>query len=85
MFVSAEYILPCRRSDPNINECLRGTFNHLRGYLVKGLVDVGVPSIEPLVVPRLVMENGAGPVRVRALFQNITVLGASNYSIGTLE
>lgn len=81
----AEYILPCHRNDPKINICLRGTFNHLRSYLVSGLTDLGVPSIEPLVIPRLAMENGAGPVRVRALFQNITVVGASNYSVGTIE
>lgn len=82
---SAEYILPCRRTDPQLNECVRILFNHLRSYLVKGLTDLGVPSIEPLIIQRLAMENGNGAVRVRALFQNITVIGASNYSVGHIE
>lgn len=83
--VSAEYILPCNKSSPDVNTCLRGTFNHLRSYLVNGLPEIGVPSIEPLIISRLAMENGAGAVRVRALFQNITVFGASNYTVGNIE
>ncbi|GLV39173.1 uncharacterized protein CBL_06224 [Carabus blaptoides fortunei] len=84
-YETPEYILPCNRSNPNVNECLLGTFNHLRPYLVEGIPDIGVPSIEPLVISRLSMENGAGAVRVRALFQNITVFGASNYTVGGID
>lgn len=40
-----------------------------------------LPPIEPLIIPELGMENGQGAVRVRALFSNITVIGAGNYSI----
>jgi hypothetical protein len=37
--------------------------------------------MEPLVIPLLMMENGNGAVRVRAAFNNMTIRGASNYSI----
>lgn len=84
-FFVAEYILPCYKSDPDINTCLMGTFNHLRPYLVSGLTDINVPSIDPLFIDKLVMENGQGPLRIRAVFNNITVTGASNYSIDKIK
>ncbi|CAH2021155.1 unnamed protein product [Acanthoscelides obtectus] len=80
-----EYILPCYKSDPEINKCLRNTFNHLRPYLKTGISDIEVPSIDPLKINTLIMENGRGPLRVKASFYNITTTGASNYSIGQIK
>nr|CAD7461509.1 unnamed protein product [Timema tahoe] len=34
--LSAEYILPCNKSDPEINACVKRAFNHLRPYLQTG-------------------------------------------------
>ncbi|GBP93150.1 hypothetical protein EVAR_64408_1 [Eumeta japonica] len=79
--VSAEYIQPCSRSDPQLDACIKHAFNHLRPYLARGLTDLGVPPVEPLRISRLVMENDVGPVRVTAAFSNITVLGPSNYTV----
>ncbi|KAI5642353.1 hypothetical protein NE865_05715 [Phthorimaea operculella] len=76
-----EYIQPCSRSDPGLDNCIKSSFNHLRPYLARGLPDLGVPPVEPLLIDRLVMENDAGPVRVTAAFSNITVIGPSNYTI----
>lgn len=85
IFFPAEYILPCYKSDPEINKCLRKTFNHLRPYLVSGLTDIEVPSIDPLFIEKLPIENGQGAFRVRAVFSNVTVNGASNYTVGTIK
>lgn len=76
-----EYILPCNRGDPEIDTCIKNSFNHLRPYLARGLPDLQVPPVEPLLIDRLVMENSAGPVRVTAAFNNITVVGPSNYTV----
>ncbi|XP_052753712.1 protein takeout-like [Galleria mellonella] len=80
-----EYILPCSRSDPQLDSCIKNSFNHLRPYLARGLPDIGVPAVEPLKIDRLVMENDAGPVRVTAAFTNITVRGPSNYTISKIR
>lgn len=40
-----------------------------------------MPPIEPLVIPELKMENGQGPVRVRAIFTNITAIGPGDYTV----
>ncbi|KAG8238450.1 hypothetical protein J437_LFUL002907 [Ladona fulva] len=76
-----EYIIPCKRGDKDINNCIKRTFNHLRSYLIDGINELNVPPIEPLKIDRMMMENGHGPVRVRAVFSNLTVHGASNYSV----
>ncbi|XP_053972525.1 uncharacterized protein LOC128873180 [Hylaeus volcanicus] len=80
-FETPEYILPCSRSDPKVEACFQNTLNHLQPYLLKGIPDLDLPPIEPLIIPELGMENGQGAVRIRALFSNITVIGAGNYSI----
>nr|XP_018916383.1 PREDICTED: circadian clock-controlled protein-like [Bemisia tabaci] len=76
-----EYVHPCHKADPNINSCIKETFNHLRPYLISGIQEIKVPSIEPMIIQRMAMENGHGPVRVRAFFNNMTILGASNYTV----
>ncbi|XP_077288836.1 protein takeout-like [Arctopsyche grandis] len=75
------FILPCSRTDPQLNACIKNSFQHLRPYLVNGLTDLNVPSIDPMLIPYMGMENGNGPVRVKAAFTNITAIGASNYTI----
>ncbi|CAB0001624.1 unnamed protein product, partial [Nesidiocoris tenuis] len=46
-----------------------------------GIPEIKLQSIEPLRIPKMVMDNGHGAVRVRAQFSNITVIGATNYTI----
>lgn len=75
------YILPCNRTDPNINACIKRGFTHLRPYIAEGIPELSVPPMEPLVIQRLAMENGNGAVRVRAAFNNMTIRGGSNYTI----
>jgi hypothetical protein len=76
-----DYVLPCNRSDPNINACIKRGFTHLRSYIAEGIPELSVPPMEPLVIGRLAMENGNGAVRVRAAFNNMTIRGGSNYTI----
>jgi hypothetical protein len=49
--------------------------------VLSGIPELSVPPMEPLVIPRLAMENGNGAVRVRAAFNNMTIRGGSNYTI----
>ncbi|XP_054273554.1 uncharacterized protein LOC128993592 [Macrosteles quadrilineatus] len=76
-----EYIHSCKKTDPKINACIKKTFDHLRPYLVAGIPEIKLASIEPMSIPKMEMQNGHGAVRVRAVFGNMTVYGASNYSV----
>jgi len=84
-FPIPEYILPCSKKDPKLDLCFLNTLAHIQPYLVKGISELEVPPIEPLVIPELKMENGQGPVRVRAIFTNITTIGPGNYSISKVR
>lgn len=77
----AVYVLPCSRNDPQINGCIKNSFNHLKSFLGNGLPELNVPSLEPLKIDQLAMENDAGAVRIKALFSDIIVHGASNYTV----
>lgn len=39
---TAEYIIQCRRSDPKLLDCLKGSLHHLRPYLAQGIPDIEV-------------------------------------------
>ncbi|KAH1014386.1 hypothetical protein HUJ04_003230 [Dendroctonus ponderosae] len=80
-----EYILPCYKKDPNINKCLQKTFNHLRPYLINGLNDLNVPSIDPFKLDKIIIENGQGPLKVKAAFYNVTATGAQNYTVESIN
>ncbi|XP_011152153.1 protein takeout isoform X3 [Harpegnathos saltator] len=81
----AEYIQPCNRTDPKLDACFQNMFNYLKPYLVKGIPELNLPPIEPLVIPEMKIENGQGAVRVRALFNNITAIGPGNYTISKVR
>lgn len=53
--------------------------NEIFWYL--GIEELTVPPIEPLNIPKMQMENGHGAVRVRAILSNMTIHGASNYTV----
>lgn len=76
-----KYILPCQRSDPQINQCIKRSFNHLKPFLGKGLPEINVPPLEPLLIEQMNMDNDAGAVRIKARFSDILAKGASNYTI----
>lgn len=44
-FVSAEYIIQCHRSDPQLLECMKGSLHHLRPYLARGIPEIKVINI----------------------------------------
>lgn len=47
----------------------------------KGLPEINVPPLEPLMIDQMNMDNDAGAVRIKARFVNISAKGASNYTI----
>lgn len=53
----------------------------MRPYLGKGLTELNVPALEPLLIDQLGMDNDAGAVRIKARFSDILAKGTSNYTI----
>ncbi|KAE8747294.1 hypothetical protein FOCC_FOCC005938 [Frankliniella occidentalis] len=73
-----EWLLTCEKSDPNINECLRKSFNHMIPALARGIPELGVHKFEPLFVDRIGLQKGNGGVIINGAFRDMNVHGPSN-------
>lgn len=81
VFFTASFIQKCSRSDPQLNACLRDSFNGLKPYLISGIPEINLPPMEPLKIDLLGIENNAGNIRIKGLFTNVVNSGASNFTV----
>nr|XP_029718104.1 uncharacterized protein LOC115260901 [Aedes albopictus] len=79
------YILHCRRSDPELNTCLKGALHHLKPYLAQGIPEIKMPSVEPFVMDQLSLQLTGGPQGYRINLKNMQVFGASNFTVKTIK
>ncbi|XP_070493619.1 protein takeout-like [Chironomus tepperi] len=75
------FIQKCSRKDPQLNTCLKNSFNGLKPYLISGIPEIGLPPMEPLKIDLLGLENNAGNIRIKGLFTNVVNTGASNFTV----
>lgn len=80
VWVAAEWLLTCQRSDPKLNECLTKSFNHMIPALARGIPELGVGKFEPLHVDKIGLQKGNGGVIINGAFRNMEVHGPSNAS-----
>ncbi|NP_001191889.1 juvenile hormone binding protein-like precursor [Acyrthosiphon pisum] len=81
----AYYIHPCQRSGPNINECLTYSANHLTMHLRKGIPELGIEEVEPIVIDEINLSLGSGPDGYRATFKDIQAFGVSNLTVNQVR
>ncbi|XP_066999781.2 protein takeout [Anabrus simplex] len=67
----------CKKSDPNLNTCLKNAVQAVVPQLVDGIPNLGVLSIDPLEVSSIDISQGTGPVAVALKFRNVKVYGLS--------
>ncbi|XP_052863367.1 protein takeout [Anopheles cruzii] len=75
------YMHRCERDAPDVNECLRYAANKLTSYIHRGIPEIGIVEVEPVVVDEISISLGSGPDGYRAAFRNIEAYGVSNLSI----
>ncbi|XP_018580015.1 uncharacterized protein LOC108917748 [Anoplophora glabripennis] len=68
----------CKRTDPNLEECLLKATEEVRPDIRKGIPDF-LPGIEKFVVPEITMQQGTRAVNYKAHFKNVTLLGLDQY------
>ncbi|XP_069682370.1 protein takeout-like [Periplaneta americana] len=73
-----QWLKPCRLKDPNLNSCLKDTFQHMFPALASGIPEINVERFEPLYLPKLGLAKGHGPVTISGSFYNILAHGPSN-------
>lgn len=87
LLVAADYLHICRKSDPKLNDCIKTSIDILRPFLVKGIPELDIPSIDPIDIgDLLVSENtrsNSNGIQITA--KDIKSYGSSEFIIKSLE
>ncbi|XP_077290331.1 uncharacterized protein LOC143914114 [Arctopsyche grandis] len=84
------FIPPCSKSDPNLNECLVATINKVLNQFSHGISDLNVPKLDPVKLNRVSIEIPG----LSVIFDNSTLTGLGdgrvsdyklNFEKGTLK
>ncbi|KAK3912598.1 Protein takeout [Frankliniella fusca] len=75
----------CKRHDPNLNECIKEAVEQLRPHLTEGILELGIPSCEPLLIPEVVVNQGSGAVTVTSVYRNLRVYGPSQFVLKNIK
>lgn len=75
------FIHPCHKSDPHVNQCLAEASNHLIRSFRRGIRELDVTEVEPILIDQISIALGSGPNGYRATFNDIEAYGVSNMSI----
>ncbi|KAK3908173.1 Protein takeout [Frankliniella fusca] len=76
----------CKKSDPNIGTCLQNAIQSVVPHLSeKGVKELGVFPIDPLVVTTIDMVPGKGPVSIELHFSDLEITGFSKAKIGLVK
>ncbi|XP_049857344.1 protein takeout [Schistocerca gregaria] len=76
------YIHVCKRNDPNINNCVKKSVEQIRPYLVRGIPEFHVPSIEPLELKEIIATGGP---TLRITATNVRAYGCSDFTINRMS
>ncbi|KAL0281498.1 UNVERIFIED_CONTAM: hypothetical protein PYX00_002470 [Menopon gallinae] len=78
------YIPICKQSDPDYSGCIKKAMTAVQPYLAKGIKELNIPALEPLVVPMVKLEQGTGAVNYRANLKDIKIYGLTKFSVDQL-
>ncbi|KAK9497009.1 hypothetical protein O3M35_012803 [Rhynocoris fuscipes] len=75
------FLHPCHKRDPEINTCLTYAANHLAMHIRKGIPELGITDVEPIILDEINLALGTGPDGYRATFKDVKAFGVSNLTI----
>lgn len=79
------YIKVCKANEPDLAKCIIDSVNALRPYLEKGIPELDVPPLEPLLLDEIKLRSGPSSTKIDANFTNVKVWGPSTYQILELK
>lgn len=71
----------CKRSDPELNECVKQSIMGLRSTFKKGIPELRVNSLDPMVVSHISLNQGNGPVSITSSFKDLHIQGFSDVKV----
>ncbi|KAF5283931.1 hypothetical protein FQR65_LT13692 [Abscondita terminalis] len=72
------FIHVCSKNDPHLHQCVIAAVEELRPYLVRGVPELNIPAIEPLVMNELISEETTG---LRLTADNVKAYGCSDFFV----
>ncbi|KAK5645847.1 hypothetical protein RI129_004311 [Pyrocoelia pectoralis] len=79
------YIKVCHRDDPKLVTCINDSITILKPYLKKGIPELDVPPLEPLLLDAVDLKSGNGATRVEATISNLKIWGPTSFVIQELK
>ncbi|XP_055850550.1 protein takeout [Episyrphus balteatus] len=71
----------CRRSDPNLNGCIKNCVEDLRDRMPVGIPQLHIPPLEPLLVPEVKLDQDSGAVYLHSTYKDIEIRGLSQFDV----
>ncbi|KAL3282201.1 hypothetical protein HHI36_005395 [Cryptolaemus montrouzieri] len=68
----------CRRSDPELNQCMSDLLLDMFPYLAAGVPELNIESFEPLHLDKVSISKGHGPIVLTGSLFDMEVFGPSN-------
>lgn len=78
------YIKICNQTDPKLGSCIRKSIISLRPYLIRGIPELDVPSLDPLYVPEIKISQTGG-IQIAASFRNVTIAGPCKFRLRSVR
>lgn len=76
------FLKPCKRTDPKFNDCVKTILGEILKRSGKGEPKLNIPSLEPFVIPKIELDQGASKaVTLKATLNNISVTGITTARI----
>ncbi|KAK9506969.1 hypothetical protein O3M35_008808 [Rhynocoris fuscipes] len=75
----------CRKSDPEINECLKVAVENAIHDLKDGNPSLGVLPLDPLRFNKILIDQGNGPVSLKLEFIDLDIIGFTNMKITSFK
>ncbi|CAG5036389.1 unnamed protein product [Parnassius apollo] len=76
-----DYIPKCKKSDPQIEQCLTEAIESMKPKLKNGIPELNIPALDPFAVPTLKLDRTASNLRLKAVIKNAKAYGGSNFRI----
>lgn len=82
---SAEYIQVCHKNDPQLGQCMKRSVEGLRPYLTRGIKELDIPPIEPILIGDLIVSESVPGQGVSITARDVKAYGPSNFILKKLE
>ncbi|XP_030766676.1 uncharacterized protein LOC115890550 [Sitophilus oryzae] len=76
------YLKLCKRRSGNLRTCVAENVELLRPHLKKGIPELFIPSMDPLIIPEATLNSGD---QFKATFRNIEMYHAENFKVDTFN